>query len=289
MKKYFIFTSAFLTHFFITSSFASAQGAVGQATEQGTKAIRSLDTLVTTFTETLGTSLGTLAMAAGVIAFFYGIVQYIWGVREAKPEVIKTGNQFMMYGLLALFVMFSVYGIIKFGQRIFFSDIDTRTIEIPDIKFKRSNGGDLGPSGTSNSTGGVTPEQPLGTSNPTGVSGFNPTTSSSARLGEYCNRDIRCGQGSCVNSVCTSSAYNPTTSSSAGLGDYCNRDIRCGQGICSGSVCVVDAPAPDQSNQSTRGTAQCDTLTAQECSNYNDINTNAPCSWDSVERLCLPN
>ena len=208
MKKYFIFTSASLTHFFTASSFASAQGAAGQATG----AITTLNTIVTTFTETLGTSLGTLAMAAGVIAFFYGIVQYIWGVREAKPEVIKTGNQFMMYGLLALFVMFSVYGIIKFGQQTFFDGIDMKTIEIPDIKFKRSNGGDLGPSGPSGSTGGVTPEQPLGTSNPTGVSGYNPTTSSSARLGEYCNRDIRCSQGVCSNSRCVSNSGVSTQS-----------------------------------------------------------------------------
>lgn len=221
MKKYFIFTSAFLTHFFITSSFASAQGALNQTNG----AISTLGGIVTNFTDTLGSALGTLAMAAGVIAFFYGIVQYIWGVREAKPEVIKTGNQFMMWGLVALFVMFSVYGIIKFGQQTFFSEIDMKTIEIPDIKFKRSNGGDLGPSGTSNSTGGVTPEQPLGNSYPTGFSEFNPTNSSSARLGEYCNRDIRCGQGICSNSVCVSNA--PVSTQSEGNAGECVINTAC--------------------------------------------------------------
>lgn len=221
MKKYFIFTSAFLTHFFTTSSFASAQGAARQATD----AITDLDSIVTTFTETLGASLGTLAMAAGVIAFFYGIVQYIWGVREADPKIIKNGNQFMIWGLVGLFVMFSVYGIIKFGQRIFFKEGDINTIEIPEINFRRGGGSGLGPSGSSGSTGGVTPEQPLGTSNPTGVSGFNPTTSSSARLGESCNRDIRCGQGICSNFVCVSNA--PVSTQSEGNAGECVINTAC--------------------------------------------------------------
>jgi hypothetical protein len=217
MKKSFIFTGVLLSSFFTLISSASAESALNQADG----AITTLGDIVTNFTDTLGSALGQLAMAAGVIAFFYGVVQYIWGVREADPKVIKTGNQFMIWGLVGLFVMFSVYGIIKFAQTTLFPNIDLKIIEIPEVKFKRGSGSGLGTSAPSDSTGGVTNQNPLGTS----VPAYNPTTSSSARLGEYCNRDIRCGQGTCSNSVCVSNA--PVSTQSEGNAGECVINTAC--------------------------------------------------------------
>lgn len=138
MKK--SFTVAAISFISFSIFVVTAEAQTLNATQQTTRAISSLSDIVNAFTETLVKSLGTLAMAAAVVAFFYGIVQYIWGVREAKPDVIKTGNQFMQWGLVALFVMFSVYGIIKYGQNILFNGMDVTKITIPELNFIKGSG-----------------------------------------------------------------------------------------------------------------------------------------------------
>jgi hypothetical protein len=57
----------------------------------------------------------------------------------------------MIYGLIGLFVMFSVYGIIKFGQGILFGTKDVSTITIPEINFKNSGSAPI------TTPGGATP------------------------------------------------------------------------------------------------------------------------------------
>jgi hypothetical protein len=75
--------------------------------------------LINSFTTNVVQALGTLALAAAVVVFFFGIVEYIWGVRNGDGAKAKTGSTFMIWGLVALFVMFSVWGIIYFAQTLF--------------------------------------------------------------------------------------------------------------------------------------------------------------------------
>jgi hypothetical protein len=241
MKKSFIFTSVLLTSFVALTSYAFAQTA---AVNQATGAISSLSSIVDTFTETLVKSLGNLAMAAGMIAFFYGIVQYVWGVREAKPDVIKTGNQFMMYGLLALFVMFSVYGIIKFGQSIFFKDMgDITTIKIPEIRFIRGAGTGLGSSGSAPVGSGASPQSPLG------GSGYIPTPTYAPSAA---SQDYGCGAGNGYPPCVGSSAHQSPSSNS---GYSCSPGLECtlssgGIGLCSSSGTGCESNAVDSSGSS---------------------------------------
>jgi hypothetical protein len=73
-------------------------------------------------------------MSFAILVFFWGIVEYITGMREGNPDKVTKGNKFIMWGLVGLFVMFSVYGIIKFGQGIFgFKESDLKSITIPTI------------------------------------------------------------------------------------------------------------------------------------------------------------
>jgi hypothetical protein len=223
MKKYFIYISAFFTSFFTLTSLVSAQAPLNQANG----AINTLGSIVTNFTNTLGSALGTLAMAAGVIAFFYGIVQYIWGVREAKPEVIKTGNQFMIWGLVGLFVMFSVYGIIKFAQGTLFPGVTMNIIEIPEFNFKRSGSPSSGPVNQPSSSG------------PIGSSILCPD-------GTYAQRSSDCPSYTCPNGTVY---YNPS-----------DRNITCGSSAtpsAGGGRGFVNPPAPtptpSASNQTDYG------------------------------------
>ena len=112
------------------------------AVSQVTGGFEDIGGIVNSFTKNIVSTLGTLFATAAMVAFFYGIVQYIWGVRDGKPDKVTAGNKFMISGLVALFVMFSVWGIITYTQTIF--GIQGRnTIVIPhfDIQAGTANPG----------------------------------------------------------------------------------------------------------------------------------------------------
>jgi hypothetical protein len=54
-----------------------------------------------------------LAMALAVLAFFVGLVRFVWGgAGDATKKA--AGRDLMIYGLIALFVMAAVWGLIQF-------------------------------------------------------------------------------------------------------------------------------------------------------------------------------
>lgn len=120
-------------------------GATLTVTAQGastvTGGLNTLKGIIETFSTGVAVAFGTLLMGCAVIVFFMGIIQYIWGLRQGDSAKAKTGSSFMTWGLLALFVMFSVYGIVNLAQSIFLKDVDTTTIKIPKLKFETTGGG----------------------------------------------------------------------------------------------------------------------------------------------------
>jgi hypothetical protein len=107
------------------------------ASDLASRGFGTLGTLVNAFTNTVVKALGSLFLASAVVAFFYGMVQYIWGRQQGNGDKTKVGNQFMVWGLIALFVMFSVWGIIYYVQTIFGIQDRTRIV-IPEIILERS-------------------------------------------------------------------------------------------------------------------------------------------------------
>ena len=159
MKKSFILTCASAVTFFGCSWIVSAQGPVASVKT----GFGSLKDLIETFTNSVLAAVGTLLLSMGVVAFFYGIVMYIWGSREGNETKIKNGNTFLKWSLLALFVMFSIYGIIKLAQNTL-GLTDVNTITVPEIKFgKPSTSGGGGGTGTgSGANAGNNSGGPLG-------------------------------------------------------------------------------------------------------------------------------
>lgn len=95
------------------------------------------------------TSAGTLLMTAAFVVFFYGVVIFIYQRAMGKDgNDLKKGKEFMVWGLIALFVMVSVWGIIKLAQGLL--DVESNEIKIQPVKFAA-----LDTSG-SGSTGGGT-------------------------------------------------------------------------------------------------------------------------------------
>lgn len=56
-----------------------------------------------------------LFITIAIVAFFWGLIKYIWSVDEKKAEGLQT----MLYGVLAIFVMVSIWGIIRLIQNTF--------------------------------------------------------------------------------------------------------------------------------------------------------------------------
>lgn len=172
MKKLFILFLIPLSSLFLLTSTASAQGIQ----------FTTLGDLITSFNNTIVRALGTLFMSAGVVAFLFGVVQYIWGLREGNQDQVSKGNRFMIWGLVALFVMFSVYGIIKFFQQLLPAG-STNSITIPEVNFGRG--------GSINSQGGQNNQGPL--------PGAPTLQGYTCNPGQFCIRPTDGSYGTCNN------------------------------------------------------------------------------------------
>ena len=88
----------------------------------------------TFFKELLKLVEGTLipiAFALAFLGFIYGVAKYIWSVgSEGKSE----GKNIMVWGVIALAVMTSVWGIVRFLRSdLGISEADTASMKIPTI------------------------------------------------------------------------------------------------------------------------------------------------------------
>lgn len=101
----------------------------------------SLGSLVNNFTKNVVTSVGYLFLSTAVVVFFLGVVQFIWASRGGEANGMEKGKSFMMWGLVALFVMFSVWGIIKFAQNILGPEFQTTEIIVPTLRFSPNGAG----------------------------------------------------------------------------------------------------------------------------------------------------
>lgn len=185
-------------------------------------------------------ALATLFIAGAVAAFFFGIAKFILASRDGDTGEIKKGQQFMLWGVIALFVMFSIYGIIIFGQKALGISGDT-DIKLPRILLDGSNNG-----GNNNPTPPPlpTPTCPIDYTS-CGLAGREgvcykgscvPNSCIGKADGAVCS--IGSDQGSCQTGVCK----KPTGASDIKIGDSCgaNKVVDFGKKCVDiGSVCDV--------------------------------------------------
>lgn len=77
-----------------------------------------------------------IVVALALLYFFWGLAQYI--LNAGNEEKKKQGRDIMIWGILALFIMVSVWGIINVVRDTF--DIDNNTIRVPSVDVDRSGG-----------------------------------------------------------------------------------------------------------------------------------------------------
>lgn len=104
---------------FLTVAVVSAQPNITGAGGSLTDGINTVGTAINAVTTQIIGRLVTLFATLAMAAFFWGLVKFILASRAGKPEEIENGKRFMGWSIVALFVMFSIWGIINYAQRIF--------------------------------------------------------------------------------------------------------------------------------------------------------------------------
>lgn len=73
-----------------------------------------------------------IAVAIALLAFFWGLASYILSFNGDDKEK-KKGRDMMMYGILALFVMVSVWGLVNILRNTFQLGESDTTPDVPHI------------------------------------------------------------------------------------------------------------------------------------------------------------
>jgi hypothetical protein len=113
MKKFIIAALAF------TPSFAFAQS------------LGNLETLLESVGRLVDMAL-PIVVALALLAFFYGLAKLIWGGAEAVAE----GKTLMIWGVVALFVMVSVWGLVRFVGDAFGIDQGEDLDNVPSVPLR---------------------------------------------------------------------------------------------------------------------------------------------------------
>ena len=98
MKKFFV-----LSGLLVVPMFASA-------------ATGGLDGVLDVFAKLINAAI-PVVLALAVLYFFWGLAQFV--LNSANEEKKAEGRNIMIYGIIALFVMVSVWGLIKLLQQTF--------------------------------------------------------------------------------------------------------------------------------------------------------------------------
>lgn len=77
-----------------------------------------------------------LMVALAIVAFLWGIAQYMLNLDS--EDIRQRMRKFMIWGIVAIFVMVSVYGILRVLQETFFPDLsagsDAQTLTLIDSR-----------------------------------------------------------------------------------------------------------------------------------------------------------
>ncbi|MCK9352130.1 MAG: hypothetical protein WCT49_02770 [Candidatus Paceibacterota bacterium] len=74
-------------------------------------------------------SLGTILPLLAFGVFMYGLAKFI--LSSGDPKKVEEGKGIMTWGVVALFVLISIWGIIGFMDRSFGTDVGPGNFEIP--------------------------------------------------------------------------------------------------------------------------------------------------------------
>ncbi|HET8574873.1 MAG TPA: hypothetical protein VFM02_01725 [Candidatus Paceibacterota bacterium] len=72
-----------------------------------------------------------LLIALSVVAFFWGIAKYLFSAGD--PKARTEGGKYMLYGIIAIFVMISIWGLVAIIQYSVFGPAGSTYSTLPQI------------------------------------------------------------------------------------------------------------------------------------------------------------
>ncbi|HEY4524405.1 MAG TPA: pilin [Candidatus Paceibacterota bacterium] len=87
--------------------------------------INDFESLIKTIVENIFNPLVGLILTLALVYFLWGIVKYLQSVGDETKR--QEGIKMMTYGIIALFVMVSVWGLVNVLKKTFPLDYDTPT------------------------------------------------------------------------------------------------------------------------------------------------------------------
>lgn len=136
MKKKLIVFMLFLS-LFVLPAFASAQVQVRQVTSSSACANQvggqGIGATLAPVLCTIGNILNILVpilISLGVVYFIWGVITYVIASDE---EAKKTGRNRIIYGIIGLAVIVSVWGLVRVLTQTFNVDNENQTITLPNI------------------------------------------------------------------------------------------------------------------------------------------------------------
>ncbi len=85
-------------------------------------ASRTFKELADNFYNLLG-GLVPIIVSLAIVAFLYGVQKYI--LAGASEDKVKEGREMMIYGIIGIFVMVSVWGLVRIVVQTFFGTTDS--------------------------------------------------------------------------------------------------------------------------------------------------------------------
>ena len=73
---------------------------------------QSISDLLTRMKGWLGT-ITPIVSGLALLAFFWGLARFIYGQANGQEKLVEAGRKLMLWGVIALFIMFSIWGIIS--------------------------------------------------------------------------------------------------------------------------------------------------------------------------------
>ncbi|MBI3573763.1 hypothetical protein HY090_01825 [Candidatus Kaiserbacteria bacterium] len=93
---------------------------------------QDLISIVTSVFKPIFTALVPIAAAFALLGFLWGLTMFIWNANNEKKKA--EGKYVMLWGVITLFVMFSIWGIVSLFQGTF--KLQTEKLHVPSADSK---------------------------------------------------------------------------------------------------------------------------------------------------------
>lgn len=105
-----------------------------------TNTFNTLDQLIKVLTSGVVQSTGYLLMGVATVTFIIGIIRFLWAGKTGDVKKLEDGRRFLLWGLIGMFVLFSMYGIIKFAQYTL-GVTNNSAIDLPNLNLRPNQTG----------------------------------------------------------------------------------------------------------------------------------------------------